>query len=59
MNLIEAELLSTRSLLYKAATKVDHDSMENAYASLAKVKATALAEKAMFLAIQLIGLEYF
>ncbi|NNM59324.1 MAG: hypothetical protein HKM04_05865 [Legionellales bacterium] len=55
---INTEVMSARLMLYQAATMVDKDPIENAYASVAKVKATYIAEKAMEFSMETFGPEY-
>ena len=55
---LEAEIVSTRLMLYRAAKRVDEDAIESAYASVAKVKATAIAEKVTSVVINLFGPDY-
>lgn len=45
MNELDVEISLIRTLLYACAKQIDQDPYENAYASLAKLKATELAEK--------------
>lgn len=53
----DAEIITTRLMLYQAAERIDQDAMESAYPSLAKVKASSVAEKAVCAAIDLLGPE--
>lgn len=58
IELLDAEILATRLMLYQAAIRVDQDSEESAYASVAKVKATAVAEKVVNFAMKQFGAKY-
>lgn len=52
---MDFEISLARSLLYACAEKADQDPYENAYASLAKLKATEVAEKVGIAVIQYFG----
>jgi alkylation response protein AidB-like acyl-CoA dehydrogenase len=58
MQLLDAEVMATRLMVYQAAVRVNQDSEESAYASVAKAKATEVAEKVIKFAIQLFGASY-
>jgi len=55
---LNAEIMATRLLLYKAAKRVDQNAVESAYASVAKAKSTLIAEKATHAVIDLFGVNY-
>lgn len=58
LDTIDAEIMAARLLLYKAALRVDQNAVESAYASVAKVKSTLIAEKATHAVIDLFGANY-
>lgn len=55
---VDAEIMASRLMLYKAADRIDKNPVESAYASVAKVKATAIAEKATEIVVDIAGVNY-
>lgn len=58
VDLLDAEIMVTRLMLYQAALRTENNPDESAYASVAKAKATVIAEKVMKFAINLFGAKY-